>query len=213
MLAILRIILAAINFPFVSGLVSVLLGVLFTALTILVSGAMAVAIGKRFIGAPSSIAASYQVGEGRFSSLLITTLLFAVIEFLLVLVVIGIPVAIYFGVRWALYAPVAVLEGTPGGMPTLNRSANLVTGHWWRTLGVLVVAAVIVFIISVILSAILGAIFHSPPLVAFLAQIISIVAIPFQAGVSVLLYFDYKVRKEGFDVANLESNIASLSGA
>jgi hypothetical protein len=51
---------------------------------------------------------------------------------LLLITIIGIPVAIYFGVRWIFASQAVILDGT-SGREALRRSAEATTGRWWRT--------------------------------------------------------------------------------
>jgi hypothetical protein len=112
------------------------------------------------------------------------------------------------GVRVAL-APVSiVLEGT-SITGALARSWRLVQGAWWRTFGVLVLAAIITTvvagIISVPFSLIAGALGDStafgPLLVSALGDIAaSSLTWPFSAAVTVLLYVDRRIRREGLDL-------------
>lgn len=210
-LGLVRAIVMGVGGP-VAIIVGALVSVLLFAANILVSGALAVAIGRRYAGLPSTVGTAFQSSEGRFLGLLGTTLLYALLCWLMAIVIVGIPFAIYFGIRWALSAPVLMLEGTPGGMPTLRRSASLVAGHWWRTLGILVVAAIIVGIISAIISGILGAIIQNQVVDSIIGQLIGVIATPYSASIAVLLYFDYRVRNEGYDMAALQSNLASITG-
>ena len=210
-LGLIRLIVSGVGGP-LAIVVGVLVSILLFAANILVSGALAVAIGRRYAGLPSTVSTAFRSSEGRFMGLLGTTLLYALLCWLMAIVIIGIPFAIYFGVRWALSAPVIMLEGTPGGMPTLRRSASLVSGHWWRTLGILIVAAIIVGIISTVITGILGAIIHNAILDGIIGQLIGVIATPFSASVAVLLYFDYRVRNEGYDMAALQGNLASNTG-
>lgn len=112
------------------------------------------------------------------------------------------------GVRVAL-APVSiVLEGT-SITGSLARSWRLVQGAWWRTFGVLVLAAIIAIvvagIISVPFSLIAGALGDptgfGPLLVSTLGDIAaSSLTWPFTAAVTVLLYVDRRIRREGLDL-------------
>ena len=45
---------------------------------------------------------------------------------------VGIPFAIYFGIRWAFIWQAALLEGC-GAKDALSRSSDLVRDNWWRT--------------------------------------------------------------------------------
>lgn len=54
---------------------------------------------------------------------------------LLVLVVLGIPVAIWLIVRWQFYGQAAILDRAPNGWRAVRTSAAAVDGRWWQALG------------------------------------------------------------------------------
>lgn len=209
-------------------IVGVVVGLILLAANILVSGALAVAIGRRFLGLPSTVGQAFQASEGRFLALLGTSLLLALVFVVLgvvgailaaalpiigaLLALVAFLLIVFLGVRWCLFAPVVMLEGTPGGMPSLERSAGLVTGHWWRTLGIVIVAAIIVGVVTNVIGAIVRAIIPNAIVDQIVSELIGIIATPYSSSVLVLLYFDYRVRKEGYDVAALQGNIASATG-
>jgi Membrane domain of glycerophosphoryl diester phosphodiesterase len=124
---------------------------------------------------------------------------------------------IWFAVMLSLAAPVVVLE-RQGPLQSLRRSWRLVRGSFWRVLGILLLAGLIVTIAGSILQipfalgsgaaafgtgALSG---HEPSLIStVLSAIGGIVAgtvtRPISAGVIVLLYVDMRMRKEGLDLA------------
>lgn len=61
-----------------------------------------------------------------------TSLRVYVLVTLMVISIIGLPFAIWFGVRWQFSVSVATVEGLKG-RAALQRSAQLVEGRWWRT--------------------------------------------------------------------------------
>ncbi|WP_270886379.1 glycerophosphoryl diester phosphodiesterase membrane domain-containing protein [Pedococcus sp. 5OH_020] len=141
----------------------------------------------------------------------------AVLGFLAV--VVGIVTA---GVRVALATPALVLEDI-GVVAALRRSWALTSRRFWRTLGVLLLAAVLVAIVQQVLGfgfqllglvlgvavtatsdggasdAAMFAIVMASSVVGGLVA--ALVAQPFQAGVVALLYTDARIRREGFDLA------------
>jgi hypothetical protein len=125
---------------------------------------------------------------------------------------------IWFSVMLSLATPAVVLE-RQGPARALGRSWRLVRRSFWRVLGILLLAAIIVgvagFVLQVpfaIIEAIAGGsggIFGLTATRTIAAVIIgavgSIVAgavtRPISAGVTVLLYLDMRMRKEGLDLA------------
>ena len=127
---------------------------------------------------------------------------------------------IWVSVRLVLAIPVVVLEGA-SPIQALRRSWLLVAGNWWRVLGISLLAAVVVSVVAGIIgvpfkvagilitghgSLLLGfASTAAPSLAALIVGAIGgIIATtctrPVSAGVSVLLYADMRMRKEGLDL-------------
>lgn len=126
----------------------------------------------------------------------------------------GIP-TVYVYVAFVLAVPVLMLEGTKGAR-ALHRSRRLVEGRWWPVAGVLLASIVLMFIVRMLFnSLILGAgstidDLTVAILVGTVLQIIGSVLIePFFAVVITILYFDMRVRKEGFDLELLAGSIGS----
>lgn len=125
---------------------------------------------------------------------------------------------------WGL-APAALIAESKGPVRSLGRSFELVQGTWWRVFGMLVVAQLL---IGVIVGAVTAPIQIATGLGAGLADpeaaftgsalaintvvtgIATMVTLPFAAAVVVALYYDQRVRKEGYD---LERLIADLGEA
>jgi hypothetical protein len=124
---------------------------------------------------------------------------------------------VWLYVSLALATPALVLEKqTVRG--ALGRSRRLVRGSWWRVLGILLLAALLTMIIASIIATPFqlvgggGDAFFSPGggtaepstgalFVATLGQIIgSTLTYPFGAAVTVLLYVDLRMRREGLDL-------------
>jgi hypothetical protein len=132
-------------------------------------------------------------------------------------VLLSLCVALFLGVSWALAAPAYVLEGIPV-TAAMRRSFRLVRKQWWRVFGILLLGVIIVVIIGAILSVpfsfAAGAVGGSaaPPnpfvgasmlglVVASIGTIIaSTVTSPFSAGITGLLYFDQRIRREALDI-------------
>ncbi len=114
--------------------------------------------------------------------------------------VIGIPFAIYFGVRWTFIWQVALLQGI-GPRDALSRSSDLVKGNWWRVVGILFVVGIIAGAISWILGLILG-------LIPVVGEIIGIILItPIAIIGATLLYYDLRVRREGYNLEKMASEL------
>ncbi|TQM36553.1 glycerophosphoryl diester phosphodiesterase family protein [Pseudonocardia cypriaca] len=120
-------------------------------------------------------------------------------------------VALFLGVSWALAAPAYVLEGV-GVTAAMRRSFQLVRKQWWRVFGISLLGGIIAVIIGAILS--LPFSFAADPmsdpiagvsivglLITSVGTIVATtVTAPFSAGITGLLYFDQRIRREGLDI-------------
>ena len=165
----------------------------------------------------------------RFFSLLGSAILWGLVVVGLSVTIIGIPFAIYFSVRWGLYTLPVLFEETTA-RNALRRSTELVRGTWWRVFGIMLAVSVIAFMISFILEVSFGFILTLmgvaeiegatlwdtirrlfipiPSEIGWIPyairRLVSVaiagLAMPIGIIGSALLYFDLRVRKEGFDI-------------
>ncbi|HEY8743213.1 MAG TPA: hypothetical protein VIU62_08950 [Chloroflexota bacterium] len=188
-----------------------LLTFIFTILaTFVQSGALTLAIGDDYIGQPITVERAYSATIARLGALIGTSLLVALLLLLMSITVIGIPFAIWLGIRWAFIAQVVMLENL-SGTSAMSRSSQLVAGSWWRTFGILILLVIVVAIVSSITSAVIVGIFHNGPVAGLARLIIQILLAPFYSAVVTLLYFDLRVRKEQFTHAMLASDLGGRS--
>lgn len=116
---------------------------------------------------------------------------------MILLVVPGIAAAIYF-----VFALVVVLVEGTGGIGALKRSAELMKGHFWRNLGILILfglgVGIATGIFGGIIGFILGIVGVDPAgfVGNFIGNLVGVVFAPLWAIPSVLLYYDMRVRKE-----------------
>jgi hypothetical protein len=133
----------------------------------------------------------------------------------LVLLLVLIPLGIYVGNCWSLSTPALLFEDA-GPFTALRRSWALVRGSWWRVLGILLVG---VLLVSVLAGVLQGIIVLIPAALAggneLALAIVTVIAgtvagtltTPFTAAIFSLVYFDQRVRREGFDLELLASGI------
>ncbi len=106
-------------------------------------GAMILTISPPVIQAVRTIQAGdrprvrqcFTVGYRQLLPLLTGFLLILAVSGALVLVVLGIPVAIWLIVRWQFYGQAAILDRAPTGWRAVRTSAAAVDGRWWQALG------------------------------------------------------------------------------
>lgn len=177
--------------------------------TTFLSGFLTVVIGKAVLGRP------VRAGEvwTEIRPLLLPLLGLTVVYTLIVVVglVVFIIPGIWLYVLFALATPALVLERGRIGT-ALGRSKLLVRGSWWRTFGILLLAAIIAAIISMIIAlpfdllgggAALGGGAMSTGAIwlsALGGVVAGAITYPFSAGVTALLYIDQRMRKEGMDI-------------
>jgi hypothetical protein len=131
----------------------------------------------------------------------------AVYAVLAVLGLAALVLTIWFSTMLSLVTPVVVLENESPGR-ALARSWRLVTRSFWRVFGITLLAGIIVAVAGGILQlpfTFLGAVSGSG-IVATVILVIGTIAAgtvtrPITAGVTVLLYVDMRMRKEGLDLA------------
>ncbi|WP_440067443.1 hypothetical protein [Streptosporangium sp. OZ121] len=121
----------------------------------------------------------------------------------------------FFVTTRLLLAPAAAVLERRGVVDSLRRSWHLVSGGFWRTLGIMILTQIIAFLVGQVLAfpfvlggsffAILGggstgAQIASAVLIAVGVTLGSMITYPFQAGVNGLLYADRRMRSEAFDL-------------
>lgn len=126
-------------------------------------------------------------------------------------------VTIFLAIRIVLVQPVFVVEGL-SGMAAVKRSYGLVAGHWGKIFVTMLIAQVIILILSGAAGVIpqlwlqaaeaAGRSQAIPFIVSQIATTIANIAFsPIVASVLVLLYFDLRIRKEGFDLEILAEEL------
>lgn len=130
------------------------------------------------------------------------------------LVIAGSGAAVWLYVRWSLAPAVLVLEKT-GVRDALRRSGVLVRRAFWPVVGVLLLALVITFVVSLVVQLPFQLLGYNPfggfsasyelttrdaVLGAIASTLASTLVIPYAAGVRALLYVDRRVRAEALDV-------------
>jgi hypothetical protein len=120
---------------------------------------------------------------------------------------------IWLFIAWTVAVPAFLTEGVKGRR-ALGRSFRLVRHFWWRTFAIIVLGTILVGIISGVLTGVLAGLAltsdsDAAAVVAnFFASVIAgAITTPFIAAVTIVLYFDLRVRKEGFDLALLAERL------
>ncbi len=120
----------------------------------------------------------------------------------MVITIIGIPFAIYFGIRWIFIWQAVMVEGV-GARDALSRSSEAVKGDWWRVLGIAIVVGIIVWVIGFVVGLI-------PTVGSTIGVILST---PIGIIGATLLYYDLRVRKQGYSLETLATELNAELGS
>jgi hypothetical protein len=191
----------------------VLVILLSTVVTLFAYSAMTVAVADVCLGNTPSVKRSYARILGKLPLLLLlTNLLQALVTFagLLLLIIPGLVLLV-----WLMTVPsVVVLEGK-SGIAALKRSKQLGDGLHWRNVGLFLLLMVVVVAIGGGIGIVIGILRAFFPEVLnetiFLGLVISLqqgLFAPLGITVMILIYYDERVRKEGYDVMALAQDLA-----
>jgi hypothetical protein len=177
------------------------------------------AIADTYLGHETSAAESLRFAARRIGSTMWLMIVLGVglIAAFLALII----PAIWLSVAWSVAIPVMLVEGQ-GGVGALKRSFRLVQDRWWATFGRLAVAYILVMVVTAIatFAVLLPAValvddtsFGALVLEHLGNFLVSLVTTPFIAAVTTLIYFDLRIRKEGFDLALLAERMGGPPAA
>lgn len=221
------------------GFASTAGGALATALAgILLSGMLTVVVGRAVFGSKITVAEAWQRVRGRLPALIGL----GALEVLAAVLLVGIVAAVIAGIAFAAntaaavvfgivlvlaliaalaylytalaFAPVAIVLERRPVMAAISRSFSLVRNHFWRVLGIRLLAGLVAALIAGAVAvpfsiagqllmfdaATAGPFVLATAITAVGSAIGQIVTAPFTAGVVVLLYTDTRIRAEAFDL-------------
>jgi hypothetical protein len=194
------------SFGFIVG------GLIITALiSVIISAVLQAAIlraaAQATIGDPVDPQESYRFGFKRLGSVILVSLLvgLAVAGGLILLVIPGLIFLVFLSVS----VPVLIVENRRG-TAAMSRSWNLVKGHFWHAVGVILVSGLIAGIVN----GIIGAIGGDAWVVRWIfSAIAAIITAPFTSLVSVLLYLDLRSRSEALTADSLRAELAAAGAS
>ena len=184
------------------------------AAVLLASAACFRAVAQSYLGEDSDWRSSLSYAFRLAPSLLWLTLLYGlgVLAGMLLFIAPG----VWLFIAWAFAMPALLAEGVRG-RAALTRSFRLVKGRWWRTFGVVALG----FLLAGITSSVLQGLFlvgilvnnDNDVLVVVLNGVAGVVGLlittPFQSALLAVVYFDLRVRQEGFDLELLARGIGA----
>lgn len=191
--------------------------VLTCAFVMLATGAITKAVSDRYLGQPATIGGSYRFVAGRLGALLLTMILVGLFVFAgtLLLVVPG----VIFSVWVYFVVPILLIEGR-AYVRAIERSRYLVgQGVWARALLVSTIAGLVAYIVQMPLTmplAIASQALQMPSLMTlsgFFGGLAQAAVAPIGQVGLVLLYYDSRMRKEGFDLEILARELGERAAA
>jgi hypothetical protein len=180
---------------------------------LLTTAACVKAVSDIYLDQPTDIRSSLRFALRRLGSLVWLEIIFGVLLTLATIALI-IP-GIWLWVGWSVATPALLIDGARGSK-ALGRSRRLVRGRWWPTAGLLLVAAVMVAVVGgAIEGALVGislagggeSLVLTVVVVSLAAAISSVLVRPFHSAVTTVLYYDLRVRHEGYDVQLLAEQL------
>jgi hypothetical protein len=179
----------------------------------LLVAAISRAAADAYVGEQVTVGRTLRFALSRLPAILWVTIITSVVTLVgfILLIIPGI-IAL---VRLTLTPAVVVVEDIRG-TSAVSRSWNLTGGHFWRVLGTLILSALITAIGAAIITipTELAATFLGSdawPISALGTALASVLITPFSLLIVVLLYFDLRVRKEGYDIEVMAQELAPAS--
>jgi hypothetical protein len=208
-----------------NNIISIPLGIAaFVAFT-LAAGAIIYVVCQQYFNQVIDTGNAYSFSKRKLGTMIGAYLLIILASVGLSITIIGIPFAIYFFITWTFVWQAALLEDC-GARDSLSHSSILVKHSWWRVFGIILLFGIILAVISVILStpALIGTAIWTiphimtgaiptqpPPWIIIVAQIGSligtIITVPIYTIGETLLYFDLRVRKQGYNLDDLANEL------
>lgn len=164
------------------------------------------AVSDAWLGAQPEVGRSLRFGLRRSPMLVVLFIVYSIpvgIGLLLCLVP-----GIWLTVCWLVCIPAMLFERV-GPFKALGRSYSLIQQRWWASFLLLIVcyllATIVSFVIQFGLLGIAAVVAEDSVLAGAVAQVVgstvsTAITYPYLAAVLTILYFDQRVRKEGFDL-------------
>ncbi len=171
----------------------------------LCQAAMIYSVSETYLGRRIGVGEAYSRALSKLPRLLGANILAGIVIFIgfICLIVPGIIFSLWF----ILVTAVVLLEGS-GATGSLGRSKALMAGNLGKGFLVLLVIA----LLGIVVGMVMGMIMRFLPIKnAFVVQFIStmaeVIVVPIQVAPVILLYYDLRIRKEGFDLEQLAASL------
>ncbi len=201
---------------------------------VLVSSALVVAISQAYLTRAPTLGQAYRAAGQRYASAWGANFLMGLAigvptavltcgviamsgEGLWLVILLIMPYAVFLGTRWSLILPGILLEHL-GAQAGLGRSWALTQGAFWKVFGTSFLAGILVILLATLpqlaITYGLGLLVPNTDIISLVetvfAQVGVVLTTPVSVGVTVVLYYDLRVRKEGFDL-EWQAHQASLT--
>jgi len=203
-------------------------------LSYLIGIVMAPLAGWSAVPAPALVAVALQTAHGRDIGVggalaaalkrywaLLLVMIASVAVGLLVFTCLGIPLAVWILVAWAVVVPVMLEERASAGA-AFTRSWSLVRDNWWRTFAVVLLVALLGFAVELGLVSLFGfAIVFVPGmslevrdmLVVVASAVVGVATRPLLPIALTVMYYELRVRHEALDLDQLAATVAPVPQA
>jgi hypothetical protein len=200
--------LAALELILPLGL-AVLFMFLRTIMSLVVVGAIIHVASQAYLGYSVSIGEALQVMIRRFLPLLVAVMLqtFMIILGFIFLIIPGILLT-----AWLFAVPSVVVLENSGPLDAIGRSYELSKGFVLKIFGIFLLTYLVYMLaIGALFSVALigGQVEIGEQTINFLVNVLSVLIMPLWACVAVVLYYDLRIRKEGFDLQMMASQLES----
>jgi hypothetical protein len=183
--------------------------------TLLATAACFKAVSDAWLGARPEAGRSLRFGVRRLPALIWLSIVMGA-GLVLAFFALVLP-SIWLFVSWSLAVPALLFERV-GAFTAIRRSFALVRGRWWPTFGALLVgyllASIVAGIVQLVPEGIASAVASDSVVADAIAAVVggtvsAMIATPYTAAILTLLYFDQRVRKEGFDLQRLADGLGT----
>jgi hypothetical protein len=160
-----------------------------------------VIVSDNYLGAEVTISSALQRALGRFWAVFFTGLLqgLAIALGFLCFFIPG-----FFCLAWFFAAVNVVMVEGLGPIAALRRSRALARGSVGHILGTIFLCGLVVMIVQGVARAVVGVLIGfthpSAAVTALIGNVIGVLVFPFFTVMTTLLYYDLRIRKEGFDL-------------
>lgn len=196
--------------PLIAGYGLLVLALPFTMASVVVAGLSAIR------GVPPSLGEVFGTVGRRYGWLFLLGLLFGCG----ILVFCCLPLWIWLMVRFSVAVPAMMAERLRP-IAALKRSWRLTSGGWWRAFGVIAVLYLIGYVIGGILGALGLPIAIAMPFIPAMVRAVVVAVVstlgsaftfPLLSLATTLLYIDFRVRREAYDLEELAREAAQGAG-